>query len=130
MKEFDYEKAKAGAPICTRDGRPARIICWDADITYKGHKYPIVAITPTGDENYPNQLESYDEGGTCAYPVKSPKDLMMAPTKQEGWLYLYHDGPEVCTSHCVFRTKEDASKAAREIVRDGETQIIKIEWEE
>lgn len=26
MKKFDLEKAKAGAPIITRDGRPARLL--------------------------------------------------------------------------------------------------------
>ena len=130
MKEFDYEKAKAGAPVCTRDGRSARIICWDADITWGDHKYPIVAIIGTREKVYPKTMESYNEKGMCIYSEKSSDDLMMAPVKHEGWLYLYYDGPEVCTSHCVFRTKEDASKAAREIVRDGETQIIKIEWEE
>lgn len=27
---FDLDKAKAGEPVCTRDGRDARIICWDS----------------------------------------------------------------------------------------------------
>lgn len=39
MKKFDLEKAKAGAPVCTRDGRPVRILCYDL----KGGDYPIVA---------------------------------------------------------------------------------------
>lgn len=29
LKEFDIEAAKAGKPVCTRDGRKARIICFD-----------------------------------------------------------------------------------------------------
>lgn len=29
LKPFDLEAAKAGKPVCTRDGRKARIICWD-----------------------------------------------------------------------------------------------------
>ena len=29
LKEFDLEAAKSGKPICTRDGRKARIICFD-----------------------------------------------------------------------------------------------------
>lgn len=29
MKPFDIELAKAGHRVCTRDGKPARIICFD-----------------------------------------------------------------------------------------------------
>lgn len=29
MKEFDIEKAKAGAKVRTRDGRDVRIVCYD-----------------------------------------------------------------------------------------------------
>lgn len=29
LKPFDLEAAKAGKPVCTRDGRKARIICFD-----------------------------------------------------------------------------------------------------
>jgi hypothetical protein len=39
MKEFDLELAKAGHPVCTRDGKPVRIVCFDA----KGD-YPIVGL--------------------------------------------------------------------------------------
>ena len=39
LKEFNLEAAKAGKPVCTRDGRKARIICFDA----KCNK-PIVAL--------------------------------------------------------------------------------------
>lgn len=31
MKEFDLEKAKAGHPVCTRDGHEARILCFDRE---------------------------------------------------------------------------------------------------
>ena len=30
MKEFNLEQAKAGKPVCRRDGKKARIICYDA----------------------------------------------------------------------------------------------------
>ena len=39
LRPFDLEAAKAGKPVCTRDGRKARIICFDA----KCNK-PIVAL--------------------------------------------------------------------------------------
>lgn len=31
FKPFDLKKAKKGKPVCTRDGRKARIICFDRD---------------------------------------------------------------------------------------------------
>ena len=40
MKPFDLELAKKGHPVCTRDGRDARIICYDA----KTGEYPIIAL--------------------------------------------------------------------------------------
>lgn len=40
FKPFDLEQAKAGKPVCTRDGRKARIICFDL----KNGNHPIVAV--------------------------------------------------------------------------------------
>ena len=40
LKPFNLEEAKAGKPICTRDGRKARIICYDK----KGDSDPIIAL--------------------------------------------------------------------------------------
>lgn len=34
MKPFDLEAAKRGEPVCTRDGRKARIICFDRKTEY------------------------------------------------------------------------------------------------
>ena len=39
MKEFDLEKAKAGHPVCTRDGHEARILCFD-----RIEHHPIVGL--------------------------------------------------------------------------------------
>ncbi len=44
MKEFDLEKAKAGHPVCTRDGRETRILCFDR----KGGS-PIVVLVKDAD---------------------------------------------------------------------------------
>ena len=40
MKEFDLEKAKAGAEVCTREGGYAKITTFDNGIV----KFPITAI--------------------------------------------------------------------------------------
>lgn len=39
MKPFNLEEAKAGKPICTRDGRKARLLAWDI----KDKVYPLCA---------------------------------------------------------------------------------------
>ena len=39
LKPFDIQKAREGNPVCTRDGRKARIICFD-----KKGDFPIVAL--------------------------------------------------------------------------------------
>lgn len=44
MKPFDIEAAKNDAKVCTRDGRPVRILCYDMK-----HALPIVAIIEKTD---------------------------------------------------------------------------------
>lgn len=39
LKPFDIQKAREGKPVCTRDGRKARIICFDC----KDETFQIVA---------------------------------------------------------------------------------------
>jgi len=39
MNKQDIEKAKSGARLVTDYGKPARVICWDAD-----GQYPVVAL--------------------------------------------------------------------------------------
>ena len=48
LKPFDLEAAKAGKPVCTRDGRKARIICFNAK-----RDAPIIALVTT---NYGKEI--------------------------------------------------------------------------
>ena len=123
MKEFDLEKAKAGAPVCTRDGRPARIVCWDA----LGDQVPILALvtekSPSGELFelpywYDEKGERYDD---------HERDLMMAGIKHEGWVLICPVGPQ-CIAH-IYKTKKEAEEdAEREII--AYSAIAHIEWEE
>ena len=45
MKPFDIELAKAGYPVCTRDGRPVRILCFDRKSV---DGYSILALVDEG----------------------------------------------------------------------------------
>ena len=71
MREFDLSAAKAGAPVCTRDGMEARIICFDrVDL-----EYPIIALykTELGIEH----MRSCSPNGLQFDGVISDEDLMM-----------------------------------------------------
>lgn len=118
LKPFDLEAAKAGKPVCTRDGRKARIICFDA----KCNK-PIVALIY--DCNKETVLQ-YLENGRFFVDQIDKYDLMMLPQKKEGWINIYKDFEDtVC---CAYLTKEDALK--NRSIEDGYITTIKIEWEE
>lgn len=125
MKPFDLEKAKAGAPICTREGFKARIICFDAN----NDRFPIVALIK--DSNSSNEYPvSLTKNGRFSYGgYDSPKDLLMMGEKKEGWINIYKGLEERCIG-VVYNTKEDAM--SRKI--NGKPTIyittVKVEWEE
>ena len=120
LKPFNLEAAKAGKPVCTRDGRKARIICFDRRLFYKNVSYPILAL-----------VECYDgEDDVCGYNEKGKvliedgaeykDDLMMLPEKKEGWVNVYKDS--------VYDTKDEALIGRSE--SRGYIDTIKINWEE
>lgn len=109
MKPFNLEEAKAGKPVCTRDGKPVRIICWDA----KGDN-PIVALMEDGKGESTirrpvNGLYYRDE------MAEMPRDLMMATIQHTKWVNIYKsdnfdhiDGAE----RIIWDTKEKAVENA------------------
>jgi hypothetical protein len=110
MKEFDLELAKAGHPVCTRDGKPARIICFDV----KGTDYPIVAAIMAGDVEYINQYPN--SGKYCADSHASPGDLMMVSEVEES------DIKEAIKYAIAASTHEDG------ILLNGVTESEAIAW--
>lgn len=55
--KFSFELAKAGKPVCTRDGRKARIICFDARLYYR--EQPIIALVEDARNNIFSALGNY-----------------------------------------------------------------------
>ena len=111
LKPFDIQKAREGKPVCTRDGRKARIICFD-----KVGDFPIVALTDDRD---------YKEEGVNLYDINGKGsnecfDLMMLPEKKEGWVNVYknqiHDTPE---------SAEEGHKGITDYIK-----TIRVEWED
>ena len=113
LKPFNLEAAKAGRPVCTRDGRKARIICFDA----KGDK-PIIALIEMGVAETPN---NYPIDGKANSTKETPCDLMMLPEKKEGWVNVYNDS-------IIYDTKEEALNRRSEF--RGYIDTVKVSWEE
>lgn len=120
LKPFNFEAAKAGKPVCTRDGRKARIICFDA----KGDK-PIIALIEMGVAETTN---NYPIDGKAISTKETPCDLMMLPEKKEGWVNVYKVGARLETGGDVHSTRDAAIKCIDSDKKHIAT--VKIEWEE
>ena len=121
LKPFDLEAARSGKPVCTRDGRKARIICFDI----KGDIYPIVAAVEVNGIEY---ICQYDEKGQNYYNKSNVNKLMMLPEKHEGWVNVYksHDSRYAgYASVEIYKIKEQAIKE----VNGDILATVKIEWE-
>ena len=123
LKPFDLEAAKAGKPVCTRDGCKARIILFDL----KDKNYPIAAVVQDkdGDESIRTYTteEIYDKGEI------SGLDLMMLPEKHEGWINICKNADDDYFVKGIFRSE----KFARNNEANYPGLIVattKIEWEE
>ena len=130
LKEFDLKAAKAGKPVCTRDGRKARIICFDQkDIA------PIVGLV-TGLDGKESIYAFYKDGRVSSQKERVD-DLMMLPEKKEGWINIYDaDTTFRYVDGRVYETKDEAvQKAKEEIAKElrGKNEYIdtiRVEWEE
>lgn len=116
MKPFDLELAKAGHPVCTRDGHKARIICFDKEDSV----YPIVALI---EHNGRESVSVHNEMGKVLCGPDKAEDLMMFPEKKEGWINIYEGNQ---TGVRIFDSEENAFKYRNA----GHIDTIKIEWEE
>ena len=122
MKPFNLEAAKNGAPIITRDGRPAEFI---------GH-FP---------ENVEDERVVFIIGGRVCGATEqgrlwsagpgSELDLFMASVKKEGWIPLYRSstsGKFPAYAGYIYATKDQAEQAGRQ--SPAFIQAVHISWEE
>ena len=123
LREFDLEAAKAGKAVCTRDGRKARIICFDA----KCADTPIVALVSRNDGEI---LLRHYKDGKLSVDKDSDADLMMISEKKEGWINVYHGlkKSEYVCGDIVSNTKEEAIQYAQN--EESYITTVKISWEE
>ncbi|WP_195401659.1 hypothetical protein [Bacteroides ovatus] len=125
MKPFDFEKAKAGAPVCTREGFKARIICFDAN----NNRFPIVALLKDSNSSKEYPASFTKEGRFSDGEVDSSNDLLMEGIKKEGWINIYETFMERCIG-AVHKSKEEAMR-----VKVNEKDVtckatVRVEWEE
>ena len=125
LKPFSLEEAKAGKPVCTRDGRKARIICFD-----RKDVRPIVALikSDNGDEG----VYYYYADGLNLDNYSSVFDLMMLPEKKEGWVNVYRDcdGVNITKDDNIYSSKDAAISSAQIIDRDNYVATTIIKWED
>lgn len=126
MKDFDLEKAKAGNPVCTRDGRDVRILAFDL----KDDIYPICAAI-TNDSHNENVIEFTKDGKFLIDQDRHHSDLMMKTIKQERYVNIYVTKDSICTVGATYSTKEQAlANIDRLETGDDYVKTVKVEWEE
>ena len=109
LKPFDLEAAKAGKPVCTRDGRKARII----SCSLRNKNFPIAAIVEDEEEN----VYQFEANGVCDEHDEN-LDLMMLPEKKTGWINIKKDGG-------IFKSREEAERNCSD-----DYFVVEVEWEE
>ena len=126
LKPFDLEAARSGKPVCTRDGRKARIVCFDA----KGDKPIISLVEAKGNKDaLIEEVERYFINGHPVFEVRETNnDLMMLPEKKEGWVNIYYDGGTYYSKY-IYKTEKEATGQA-DTISPNHVATVKIEWEE
>ena len=134
LKPFDIEAAKSGKPVCTRDGRKVRIICFDR---INGDYYKIVACVTAFDGDFEEVLFYGIDGYIVDSQNPKDEDLMMLPEKKKGWINIYNaDTTFYYVDGRVFDTKDEAVKEAKEEIEKEQREkneyidTIRVEWEE
>lgn len=131
LKPFDIQTARKGKPVCTRDGRKARVLCYDFK---QNEEYPILVAVENKDGKECALLYSND--GISEMYKSSNNELGMFPEKKEGWVNVYkRENEYVCENECnvftgitVFKSEGEAKQNIDK--REIYVNTIKISWEE
>ena len=128
-KPFNIDQARAGHPVCTRDLRPARIVCDNmSDGISKDNILALVSETDGSETAY-----AYNRDGTFMGAGEQYRlDLQLATVKKTGWINIYRDSVLNTTmaEEYIYDTEKEAK---RHDSNDPSVEIldtVKIEWEE
>ena len=127
MKQFNLSEylENPSRKIVTRNGRPVRIVCTNANIIDDGNTYPIVALVKK--ENNSDDLVSFTNNGVYLVGEEDEFDLFFEPTQKEGWTNVYRNSNNQIVTDTVFETKDEA--LSRKSIH-GYVDTILIKWEE
>lgn len=123
LKPFDLEAAKAGKPVCTRDGRKARIICFNAKTLCD---YPIIALVENADNSIYEAAYSFSDKGEYLRGNIRNIDLVMPLEEHEGWVNIYRNAG-IVSARCIYNTREEAIESAEE---DDYIDTVRVVWYE
>ena len=121
MKPFNLEEAKQGKPVQTRDGRDARIICFDA----KRKDTSIVCLITCFEDGIEDLFSYFREDGRWHNSQESTHDLFMKSEPKQGWVAVLEDGKLIFN---IYHTKEEAETIGG--TYPNFVSVAKIEWEE
>lgn len=116
MKPFNLADALAGKPVMTREGRKVVRIFYAEEACENSQ---VICVFETG------AVFPYYKDGTYTNS-SSAHELVMAPTKKEGWINVYKVDSLDVTGKNIYPTEEAA--LANKLLDCIAT--IKIEWEE
>lgn len=122
MKAFDFEKAKQGAPVCTRGGKEVRILCFER-VCNNGS--PIVALVKNEDgiEN----VCTYPKTGKFMCDDKDHEnDLVMVSDKKKMWVNVYKVGEYFYPGDYLYEDKsraEGSKKSLKDYVGTFEVEV-------
>ena len=123
FKPFDLEQAKAGKPVCTRDGRKARIICFD---TKTLGDYPIIALVENADNSIYEAAYSFSDKGEYLRGIIRNIDLVIPLEEHEGWVNIYRNAG-IVSARCIYNTREEAMESAEE---EDYIDTVRVVWYE
>jgi len=125
MKPFDLEAAKAGAPVITRDGRPARIICFDRE-----GNYPVVALIKINGND--ESIHTYTSDGINHKFHETYSDLLMDTVKKKAWVNIYKtvSGDTIHYTHFEKYLADHGKNGMHEGFGQTFHTQITYEWEE
>ena len=134
MKPFNLEEAKAGKPVCTRDGKHVKILDWN--YCYKSInevRFCVIVANISGISH--ERIGFYNTDGSRFVPTdetlsefkpasNSQYDLMMCTGKK--YINLYYR--KIANTSARFDTAEEAVAFGKEC--NDYMGTIAVEWEE
>lgn len=126
-KPFDIDLASAGLPVCTRDRRPVRILCFDMKDGFTDDNILALVSETDGSES----AYCYGPDGRFA-DGDQPVDLMMATQRHTGYINIVRNRLLSDSVYEADRMVYESEEEARAIRHNTgfDVATVKVEWED